>query len=166
MVVVQNPTHLALPMPGEPLAGEHMLLKSFIAAGIPLALGSDGGPKEQNPLLNLMLATLHPGEPTEAISREAALIAYTAGGAYAEGQDQRKGRIAPGACCRSRGAVPGCIDHTDAAAAGDYKPANASRWRSDLRRCDVDITPLVGMSALGRVSRAPSEYDGAELYER
>ena len=40
-----------------------MLLKSFIAAGIPLALGSDGGPKEQNPFLNLMLATLYPGEP-------------------------------------------------------------------------------------------------------
>ena len=96
LVVIQNPTHLALPMPGEPLASERMLLKSFIAAGIPLALGSDGGPKEQNPFLNLMLATLHQGEPTEALSREAALIAYTAGGAYAEGQDQRKGRIAPG----------------------------------------------------------------------
>jgi predicted amidohydrolase YtcJ len=43
-----------------------------------------------------MLATLHTGEPTEALSREAALMAYTAGGAYAEGQEQRKGRIAPG----------------------------------------------------------------------
>jgi predicted amidohydrolase YtcJ len=43
-----------------------------------------------------MLATLHTSEPTEALSREAALMAYTAGGAYAEGQDQRKGRIAPG----------------------------------------------------------------------
>jgi predicted amidohydrolase YtcJ len=94
--VIQNPTHLAFPMPGERLASEHMLLKSFIAAGIPLALGSDGGPKEQNPFLNLMLATLHTGEPTEALSREAALMAYTAGGAYAEGQEQRKGRIAPG----------------------------------------------------------------------
>jgi len=73
-----------------------MLLKSFISAGVPLALGSDGGPKEQNPFLNLLLATLHQGEPTEALSREAALIAYAAGGAYAEGQDQRKGRIAPG----------------------------------------------------------------------
>lgn len=43
-----------------------------------------------------MLATLHTSEPTEALSREAALMAYTVGGAYAEGQDQRKGRIAPG----------------------------------------------------------------------
>jgi predicted amidohydrolase YtcJ len=95
-VVIQNPTHLTVPIPGESLASEHMLLKSFVAAGIPLALGSDGGPKEQNPFLNLMLATLHTSEPTEAPSREAALMAYTAGGAYAEGQDQRKGRIAPG----------------------------------------------------------------------
>jgi predicted amidohydrolase YtcJ len=95
-VVIQNPTHLSVPIPGESLATEHMLLKSFMAAGIPLALGSDGGPKEQNPFLNLMLATMHASEPTEALSREAALMAYTAGGAYAEGQDQRKGRIAPG----------------------------------------------------------------------
>jgi predicted amidohydrolase YtcJ len=95
-VVIQNPTHLTVPIPGESLASEHMLLKSFIAAGIPLALGSDSGLKEQNPFLNLMLATVHTSEPTEALSREAALTAYTSGGAYAEGQDQRKGRIAPG----------------------------------------------------------------------
>jgi predicted amidohydrolase YtcJ len=95
LVVIQNPTHFT-PMPGESLANEHMLLKSFVAAGIPLALGSDGGPNEQNPFLNLMLATLHAGEPAEALTREAALTAYTAGGAYAEGQEQRKGRIAPG----------------------------------------------------------------------
>ena len=95
-VVIQNPTHLSVPIPGESLATEHMLLKGFIAAGIPLALGSDGGPKEQNPFLNLMLATLHTAEPTEALSREAALTAYTAGGAYADGQESSKGRIAPG----------------------------------------------------------------------
>src|SRR5204862_3333038 len=83
-VVIQNPTHLSVAVAGEPFASDHMLLKSFLAAGIPLALGSDGGPREQNPFLNLMLATLHASEPTEALSREAALTAYTAGGAYAE----------------------------------------------------------------------------------
>jgi predicted amidohydrolase YtcJ len=96
LVVIQNPTHLSVPIAGESLASEHMLLKSFIAAGIPLALGSDGGPGEQNPFLNLMLATLNTAEPAEALTREAALMAYTAGGAYAEGQEQSKGRIAPG----------------------------------------------------------------------
>jgi predicted amidohydrolase YtcJ len=97
LVVIQNPTHLAIP----PIAGKKMLdheivLKSFVNAGIPLALGSDGGVKEQNPFLNLMLAVLVPSDPSEALTREQALTAYTTGGAYAEGQDQRKGRLAPG----------------------------------------------------------------------
>jgi len=97
LVVIQNPTHLAIP----PIAGKKMLdheivLKSFVNAGIPLALGSDGGVAEQNPFLNLMLAVLVPSDPSEALTREQALTAYTAGGAYAEGQDQRKGRLAPG----------------------------------------------------------------------
>jgi len=97
LVVIQNPTHLAIP----PIAGKKMLdheivLKSFVNAGIPLALGSDGGVAEQNPFLNLMLAVLVPSDPSEALTREQALTAYTAGGAYAEVQDQRKGRLAPG----------------------------------------------------------------------
>jgi predicted amidohydrolase YtcJ len=97
LVVIQNPTHLAIP----PIAGKKMLdheivLKSFVNAGIPLALGSDGGVAEQNPFLNLMLAVLVPSDPSEALTREQALTAYTAGGAYAEGQDQHKGRLAPG----------------------------------------------------------------------
>ena len=76
---------------------EHdMVLKSLESAGIPLALGSDGGPSEQNPFLNLMLAALVPNEPAEALTREQALTAYTAGGAYAEGEERRKGRLAPG----------------------------------------------------------------------
>ncbi len=32
----------------------------------------------------------------EALTREQALTAYTAGAAYAEGQELRKGRVAPG----------------------------------------------------------------------
>lgn len=96
LVVIQNPTHLPLPIPGETLVDKNMLFKSLVTAGIQLALGSDGGPKEQNPFLNLMLATLYTADPAEALTREAALAAYTAGGAYAEGQDQHKGRIAPG----------------------------------------------------------------------
>jgi predicted amidohydrolase YtcJ len=97
LVVIQNPTHLALPAAaGKKLLDRNMLLKSLAAAGIPLAFGSDGGEREQNPFLNLMLATLYPAEPNEAMTREEALLAYTAGGAYAERQDRNKGRIAPG----------------------------------------------------------------------
>jgi len=71
-------------------------LKGLVNAGIPLALGSDGGVNEQNPFLNLMLAVLVPSDPSEAITREQALTAYTSGGAYAEGQEKRRGRLAPG----------------------------------------------------------------------
>ncbi len=73
-----------------------VVLKGFVSAGIPLALGSDGGIKEQNPFLNLMLAVLVPSDPSEALTREQALTAYTSGGAYAEGQEKRRGRLAPG----------------------------------------------------------------------
>lgn len=98
MVVIQNPTHLPPPaMPGAmTVTNQVMMLKSLIAGGLPLALGSDGGPQEQNPFLNMMIATLYPSRPGEALSREQALSAYTAGAAFAEGQERRKGRIAPG----------------------------------------------------------------------
>lgn len=98
VVVIQNPTHLPPPsMPGTmTITNQSLLLKSLLNAGIPLALGSDGGAAEQNPFLNMMLACLYPAQPGEALSREQALTAYTASGAYAEGQEQRKGRIAPG----------------------------------------------------------------------
>ena len=46
-----------------------IVLKSFVNAGIPLALGSDGGVAEQNPFLNLMLAVLVPSDPSEALTR-------------------------------------------------------------------------------------------------
>ena len=35
-------------------------LRSLLAAGIPVALGSDG---PQNPFLNILFATIHPGHP-------------------------------------------------------------------------------------------------------
>ncbi|OKO80086.1 amidohydrolase family protein [Bradyrhizobium sp. NAS96.2] len=97
LVVIQNPTHLAIPPTARKKEHEHsIVLKSLEDAGIPLALGSDGGPREQNPFLNLMLAVVFPNEPAEALTREQALTAYTAGGAYAEGEERRKGRLAPG----------------------------------------------------------------------
>ena len=98
VVVIQNPTHLPPPATagGMTITNQTLLLKSVLLAGIPLALGSDGGPAEQNPFLNLMLAVLYPAEPGEASTREQAFTAYTAGGAYAENQEGRKGRIAPG----------------------------------------------------------------------
>jgi predicted amidohydrolase YtcJ len=97
LVVIQNPTHLAIPATARKKEHDHgIVLKSLEDAGIPLAFGSDGGPREQNPFLNLMLAVVFPNEPAEALTRERALTAYTAGAAYAEGEERRKGRLAPG----------------------------------------------------------------------
>ena len=97
LVVVQNPTHLALPeMEGHSMLDHPSPLRSVLGAGVPLAFGSDGGAREQNPFLNLMLAIQYPGQPAEALSREQALLAYTAAAAFAERQEAHKGRIAPG----------------------------------------------------------------------
>ncbi|MFT3818397.1 MAG: amidohydrolase family protein [Rubrivivax sp.] len=97
IVVIQNPTHLPLPLiGGRPLADHPLPLRSLLSGGIPLAFGSDGGPREANPFLNMMLAIQYPGQPAEAMTREEALAAYTSGAAYAERQEERKGRIAPG----------------------------------------------------------------------
>ncbi|MDQ4123639.1 MAG: amidohydrolase [Acidobacteriota bacterium] len=96
VIVVQNPTHLALP---EMLHArfspdnKFSLVRSLIDGGIPFALGSDG---PMNPFLNIMLAAIHPARPTESISREQAVQAYTSGAAYAEFAETQKGTIAKG----------------------------------------------------------------------
>jgi hypothetical protein len=68
-------------------------LKSLLAAGIPLALGSDG---PTNPYLDILFATNPGNNPAEGITREQAVIAYTATSAYAEFQEKEKGTLEPG----------------------------------------------------------------------
>jgi predicted amidohydrolase YtcJ len=68
-------------------------LESLLAAGIPVALGSDG---PTNPYLNILFATIHANRPSEAITREQAVIAYTLTSAYAEFMEKDKGSIAVG----------------------------------------------------------------------
>lgn len=97
IVVVQNPTHLALPdaHPFNALARERGFqpLSDIERAGLALALGSDGPP---NPWLNLMLATAPTSRPDQALTREQALRAYTRGSAFAEFAEHEKGRLAAG----------------------------------------------------------------------
>jgi predicted amidohydrolase YtcJ len=97
VVMVQNPTHFALPMAPARYGAARMAVlqpaKSLLAASIPLAIGSDG---PQNPFLNIMLAVSHPDRPGEALTVEQAVTAYTAGSALAQGLADRLGTLKPG----------------------------------------------------------------------
>ena len=98
MLVVQNPMHFTFPEMFLQRYGKQRLawmqpMKSLLDHGIPLAIGSDG---PMNPLLNIMAAVTHPTNPKEALTREQAVTAYTAGSAFAEFQEQQKGQLAVG----------------------------------------------------------------------
>jgi len=74
-------------------------LRSPMAAGIPVALGSDG---PMNPYLNIMLAATHPNRPigtTPGSNRSRVIasdVAYTLTAAYAEFAEKEKGSLEPG----------------------------------------------------------------------
>lgn len=98
IVVVQNPTHFAAANLNPDLEGvfektKTQPMRSLLAAGIPVALGSDG---PTNPYLNIMFASLDPNRPSEAVSREQAVVAYTLTSAYAEFAEKEKGSLVPG----------------------------------------------------------------------
>ena len=97
-MLVQNPTHLALP----PIIAArfedtvtHYLqaMQTLLNNKIPFAIGSDG---PVNPFLNIMLATTHQNNPKEAITVEEAVIAYTYGSAFAEFKENEKGTLTKG----------------------------------------------------------------------
>ena len=98
VIIVQNPTHFTI---GEVLkvrwgrdrAAVAQNAKSLIDAGIPFAIGSDG---PLNPFLNIMLACTHPARPSEALTREQAVEAYTRGAAFAEFAEADKGTLEMG----------------------------------------------------------------------
>ena len=100
VIVVEQGTHLDMSEIAPELmpsieAEKSQPMRSLLAAGIPLVLSSDeDGPS--NPFLEILLATKHPNHPSEAISREEAVIAYTRTAAYAEFAEKEKGSLAPG----------------------------------------------------------------------
>jgi predicted amidohydrolase YtcJ len=95
--VVQNPSHFMLAATMRERLGDRarrvMMMKSLMAANVPVALGSDG---PLNPFLNVMFATINANNPSEAMTREQAITAYTLGSARAEFAEGQKGTIAPG----------------------------------------------------------------------
>jgi predicted amidohydrolase YtcJ len=101
VVIVQNPTHLALTgvfaqrFDASTFA-QLEPLRSLLEQGIPLALGTDGIGHPFNPFLDIFLAAIHPTHPSEALTVEQAVTAYTRGSAYAEFEENRKGMLAPG----------------------------------------------------------------------
>jgi hypothetical protein len=98
IVVVQNPSHLTVANLNPALRSmfedlKLQPLRSLLVAGVPLALGSDG---PTNPYLNIMFATVDPNRPSEALTREQAVVAYTLTSAYAEFAEKDKGTLEPG----------------------------------------------------------------------
>jgi predicted amidohydrolase YtcJ len=98
IVAVVNPSHFMFAevnhaRVGGERAKTYQPFKSFLKAGIPVAIGSDG---PNNPFLNIMFAAMHPTNPAEAVSREEAVMAYTKGSAFAEFKEKSKGMIKRG----------------------------------------------------------------------
>jgi predicted amidohydrolase YtcJ len=97
VTIVQNPSHFMLPDLMAARLGSRTarssMMRSMIAAGVPVALGSDG---PMNPYLNVMFATINANNPTQAMTREQAVSAYTLGSARAEMMENQKGTLSPG----------------------------------------------------------------------
>ena len=98
VTIVQNPSHFMIaPLLQQRLGPERAArtdqIKSTIAAGVPFAFGSDG---PMNPFLNVMFAVMNPTNPSQALTVEQAVAAYTRGSAAAEFAERQKGTIAPG----------------------------------------------------------------------
>jgi predicted amidohydrolase YtcJ len=97
VTIVQNPSHFMIPAVMTSRIGPRIarmtMMKSMIAAGVPVALGSDG---PMNPYLNVMFASINANNPVQAMTREQAITAYTFGSARAEMTEHQKGTISPG----------------------------------------------------------------------
>jgi hypothetical protein len=98
VTLVQNPSHFTIgeivqARVGAERAQRMFQVKAAVAAGVPFALGSDG---PMNPFLNIMFAATNAANPSQALTVQQALTAYTAGSAAAELAESEKGTLKPG----------------------------------------------------------------------
>ena len=101
--VVQNPIHFSFFFAelvgtrfSPTLFADVDPMKSLLDAGVKVAIGSDSVVAPGNPYLDLFFALIQPTHPSEALSIEQAVIAYTKTSAEAEFQEQWKGTLEPG----------------------------------------------------------------------
>jgi predicted amidohydrolase YtcJ len=87
---------------GEERAARMMPMRTYIDRGVPLAGSSDSAVSDYNPWVGMSAAVTRKtvtgrvlGE-SERITNREALLSYTMGGAYATGQERRRGSIEPG----------------------------------------------------------------------
>lgn len=100
-IIVQNPVHFALaPIAAARFSAGQLAdidpMRSLLKANIKLAIGSDAVVSPGNPFLDLFFALIQPTHPSEALTIEEAVIAYTRTAAEAEFQESWKGTIEPG----------------------------------------------------------------------
>lgn len=98
VVVTVNPFHFMFPdvylaRLGPTRKAWMMPVKTMVERGIPVAIGSDG---PMNPFMNVLWAATHATNPSQALTREQAVTAYTRGSAFAEFTEREKGQLAVG----------------------------------------------------------------------
>jgi len=98
VVVAVNPFHFMFPdvylaRLGPTRKAWMMPVKTMVERGIPVAIGSDG---PMNPFMNVLWAATHATNPSQALTREQAVTAYTRGSAFAEFTEREKGQLAVG----------------------------------------------------------------------
>jgi predicted amidohydrolase YtcJ len=88
---------------GPERASRAMPMRSYLAAGVPLAGSSDSSITDFNPWVGMHAAVNRTtatgrdlGKAAEGITPEEALRSYTLGGAFVSGREDRQGSIAPG----------------------------------------------------------------------
>ncbi len=85
--------HLGLLLMHTPKYCQHSPLASLLAKGIKMGISPDG---TSNPFLDMLMVTTQQTSPGENLTREQAVIAYTATNAYAEFAERKKGTLMPG----------------------------------------------------------------------